>query len=194
MNAIPGNNASPQWNSTLLNDLVFIKKHLRYRLSRRIFLFIILLISAWGLIYTRLMSNNNISVSLWIGMAAMILSSMVAIYNAYSVLKFKSIPTGFSGTENAKLIEDFLRSRQLNLYRHPQAPDVFQILSRPLGNKADQREVMIFIADEGRILINSHFINQKWTRSPQSRNYKRMAKELKEWLKIQHPETAIAAR
>ncbi len=106
----------------------------------------------------------------------------------YNILRFKSIRTPFFANENMRLVEEFLRSQQLNLYRHPQAPEVFQILSRPLGN-TEQREVMIFIANDKCILINSHFINTKWTISPQSRNYRNMASRLKEWLKIHYPNT-----
>jgi hypothetical protein len=192
MKTLPGNNAGPQWSSKLIDDLSFIKKHHRYPLSKKTLIptFSLLLIvacSSWMIYTTVFRHKMEISAIIWFVLLLLAVSVFGAIYNYYNLLRFKTIPTGYASLENRKLVDEFLTSQQLNVFRHPQAPEVLQILSRPLGNNTEQREVMIFIADDKRLLINSHFINQKWTVSPQSRNYRIMANRLKEWMKIHYP-------
>lgn len=186
MKSLPGNNTGPQWNNSLLDDLVFIKQHLRYPISKKtlpsaaligISLFFISR-TLWMTMLTGV--RGHVAVAIFLGvMMAIIFASGIMRY--YSTLKFRIIPTPYFATENMKLIETFLRMQQLNLYSHPKAPEVFQILSRPLGN-SEQREVMIFIADDKRILINSHFINQKWVLSAGSKNANGMARQLQQWI------------
>jgi len=178
----------------LLNDLVFINKHKRYPMSKKmiipVFSLLFILIAGSRMVYTTVfLRKSDISVMLWIAIALVFISMCGMLYSFYNILRFRSIPAPFPVNENIKLVNEFLRSQQLNVFRHPQAPEVFQILSRPLGGNTEQREVMIFIADDRRILINSHFVNQQWTLSPQSRNYRKMANRLKEWLKIHYPNT-----
>ena len=198
MKAIPGNNAGPQWGNQLFDDLVFIKKHRRYPLGKKMIIpvlsILFLVLFGTRMIYTSLfIYKTDISVMLWIAMVFVVLGMFGMTYSFYNILRFRSIPTPFPAMENMKLVDEFLRSQQLNVYHHPQAPEVLQILSRPLGN-SEQREVMILIADDKRILVNSHIINQKWTISPPSRNSRQMAHRLKEWLKIHYPDTALMAQ
>ena len=196
MKTLPGNSAGPQWNSQLIDDLSFIKKHHRYPLSRKtlvptLSLLLILASGCWMIYSTVFRHRIEITATIWVVLLVLAVCILGAIYNYYNILRFKSIPTPYPSSENRKLVDEFLASQQLNIFRHPQAPEVLQILSRPLGNNTEQREVMIFIADDNRILINSHFINQKWTISPQSRNYRIMANRLKEWIKIHYPGTEL---
>jgi hypothetical protein len=186
MKSLPGNKTGPQWNNSLFDDLAFIKQHLRYPMSKKtlpsaaligILLFFISR-ALWMTMLTGL--HGHVAVTIFLGvMMAIIFVSGIQRY--YGTLRFHSIPTPYFATENLKLVETFLRMQQLNLYRHPKAPEVFQILSRPLGN-SEQREVMIFIADDKRILINSHFINQKWVLSAASKNANGMARQLQQWI------------
>jgi len=122
----------------------------------------------------------------WIAVTMVTVLPAIAVYQYLNILKFARVPTPFFGNENRKLLEDFLQSQQLAVYRHPQAPEVYQIISKPLGNSSyEMREVMIFIADDKRILINSHFVDQTFSAfTPPSRNYRKMANRLKEWIKI----------
>ena len=186
MKSLPGNNAGAQWNNSLLDDLVFIKKNLRYPMSKKtlpsaaligILLFFISR-TLWMTMLTGMHGHVAVAIFLGVMMGIIFLSGILRYYRT---LQFRSIPTPYFAAENMKLIDTFLRMQQLNLYRHPRAPEVFQILSRPLGN-SEQREVMIFIADDKRILINSHFINQKWIISAASKNTNGMARQLKQWL------------
>ncbi|MCW3122558.1 MAG: hypothetical protein JWQ38_2050 [Flavipsychrobacter sp.] len=172
-----------------MDDLVFIKKHLRYPMSKKTlpataFIALSLFFIFRTLWLTVLIEQRG---NIWTGVflaAMMVIAFASGVMRYWRTLKFRSIPTPYFANENIKLIDSFLRVQQLNLYRHPKAPEVFQILSRAMGNSA-QREVMIFIADDKRILINSHFTNQKWLISPASKNAGQMAGQLKEWIKTQ---------
>jgi hypothetical protein len=58
------------------------------------------------------------------------------------------------------------------------------IISRNLDADPNRefREVMVFIADDQQILINSHFTGSKFSITPPSRNYRKMSKMLQQWL------------
>jgi len=190
MKQLQGSNTGPQWNSTLLHDLVFIKQHLRYPFSEKtlpktFIVAFLLIIGArmMGFVFLAAHSNNLFFKLFIIPLLVVIIIG--SFYQYYRTLQFRSIPTPFFAAENTKLIEVFLRSQQLMLYQHPDAPEVFQIASRAIGGgKNPQREIMIFIADDKRVLINSHFVNQKYTITPASRNAGKMANRLQEYIKI----------
>ena len=198
MKYLPEGDAAPQWNSTLLHDLVFIKQHLRYPFSKKTLpgTFIIALIlfvglRSFGFIFLAAHSNNLFFKLFIIPLLA--ITIIGTFYQYYRTLQFRCIPSPFFAHENMKLIEVFLRSQHLALYRHPDAPEVFLISSRAIGGGSNpQREIMIFIADDKRVLINSHFVNQRYSITPASRNAGKMANRLKEYIKIHCavPETA----
>ncbi len=192
MKSIPQSNSGPQWNNKLLDDLVFIKKHLRYPFSRRTIpsTLIIAAFMYWlgRMMWVIFLVQQRKPAITFLVISLMIVILFTGIYNYYRTLKFAIIPTPFPAAENRRLVEKFLQSQQLATYTHPKAPEVFQIASKPLGNSiSEQREIMIFIADDNRILINSHFINQKFALTPSSRNYRQMANRLKEWVTIHYP-------
>ena len=159
MKQLQGNNTGPQWNSTLLHDLVFIKQHLRYPFSKKtlpktfIVAFLLIIgVRMMGFVFLAAHSNNLFFKLFIIPLLVVIIIG--SFYQYYRTLQFRSIPTPFFANENRKLIEVFLRSQQLMLYQHPDAPEVFQIASRAIGGgKNPQREIMIFIADDKRVLI-----------------------------------------
>ena len=193
---MPPGNVGPQWNSKLLEDLTFIKKHLRYPFSKRtipsVFVVLVFLFGLSRIILPLTLSvGRNPTVEV-VCISVIILMVILAFYQYYRTLMFAVIPTPFTRNENRALIDKFLRSQQLATYTHPEAPVVLQIVSRALGNsKNEQREVMIFIADDYRILINSHFINLRFTISPQSHNYRQMANRLKEWMRMHYPDMVM---
>lgn len=199
MKTLPGNNANAQWKSSLLDDLVFIKQHMRYPMTKKtipsVFIIGAALASGAYMLWTtvRLGIKGNLWLT-WLVLALMTTVYITNVIHYLRTLRFKVIPTSFFAAENMKLIDTFLRHQQLNLYRHPEAPEVFQILSRPLGNNTDQREVMIFIADDKRILVNSHFTNQKWAILNASGNAKQMAKRLKDWIAVNNETAVVVSR
>ncbi len=188
MKTLPLDHTAPHWKNSLLNDLVFIKKHLRYPINKRTIpaalSAVLILFFAVRVIWTALFASGRVHYGAgWFLAGTLLIVAIARISRYWRSLRFLAIPTPFFANENRKQIEDFLRWQQLNVYRHPQAPDVFQILSRPRNSNSPQREVMIFIADDKRILINSHIINQKWSIAPPSRNAGNMAAMLYKWLR-----------
>jgi len=189
-NNIAGN---PHWDKNLVKDISFIKKHLRYRLNKRIlsgsFAFAILLafilrFNALIFVFHHGMKHGLVAMLLTI--LFIIVAFALTISGFIRQLKFVAVPTPFFSTENQKLVQQFLTSQHLAVYRHPDAPEVFQIISKNISgsSKMEQREVMIFIADDKRILINSHYTGKSFPLSFSSRQYKQMAKRLKEWINI----------
>jgi hypothetical protein len=187
MKIIPETGRDAKWDDKLLNELVFIKKHLRYPFSRKtlpsvlfltglLFLFLRML---WVMVF---ISNKLKVAAWWLLLGVLVLIVAISLYQYMQVLRFKVIATPYAVAENMKLVNDFLLSQQLAIYQLPGAPEVSQIASRPVGyGKHEQQEVMIFIADDKRILINSHFTKTKFMEPP-SRNSKKMAKMLNQWI------------
>ena len=178
------------WNSELIRDLAFIKKHLRYRLSKKIilrstgigFVFVLLirLGSTLWLVDRSKAFQNPIMWLLLIVVAAAILFPIVSYFQ---VLKFKVISTPYLSAENQEIVKQFLTSMHLALSRHPEAPEIFQIMSRNIsGGGKEQREIMIFIADVRRILVNSHYSRGGFNILPPSYNYRQMAKQLQKFV------------
>ncbi len=110
------------------------------------------------------------------------------------VLKFREIKTGYHLIANIALLKKFMQVQQLAFSVHPDAPEVYQIISKNIStNKDETREVMLFIADDKRILINSHFVGNLTISLP-SRNYNEMCKRLAAWIerhKMENADTAI---
>ena len=191
MRQLPGNSKDSQWQSSIIKDLSFIKKHLRYPFSARTLSSAIIMGLLLAFVSRLAMSTSILSSSkkhYWfepLFISALILFPLIiAVYRYLQSLRFISISTSFFTYENQQLLKKFLESQHLLIYRYPEAPEVFQIISRSVNPKDEDREVMVFIADDKRILINSHFIHSGFQLIPQSKNYKAMAKRLSEWLKI----------
>jgi hypothetical protein len=178
------------WENSLINDLAYIKQNLRYRITKKT-----LMPSLIGILL--LLSPTTFVIFFYISltggkMAPVVFLLILNITTTFSVafrywntLKFKATPTDLFLQENKALLEQFLRAQQLLVFRHPEMPEVFQILSRNLipSQKQEKREVIIFIADDKRILINSHFTGSGWNIIPEKRHDEQMAENLKEWIK-----------
>jgi hypothetical protein len=177
-----------QWQSSLLTDLAFIRKHLRYPLSKKTLPSLLVLSALLFLVFrlgfiTVLLSKAHNALVFWFLIGLVGVTVAVTTYRYWAMLRFSVIATPFFVAENSKLLEAFLMAQQLRLYRHPDAPEVYQIMSRPLGNtRNEQREVMIFIVDDKRILINSHITGQRFAISGPSGNSRKMAHQLADWL------------
>lgn len=99
-------------------------------------------------------------------------------------LKFSALQTGMDSRQNRELLTHFLQQQQLQVVNHPSSKDIFQIVSTPVSAKTkDMRQVMVFIADEGRILLNSHFSRSGFMVAPASRLHKQMQAALEAWIK-----------
>ena len=191
-------NAS-HWENPLLNDLSFIKKHLRYPVNRRTIFSVlgilgagIFLVSFCCLYFNGIFSHaadaktptNKLFVS--IIMLVPIFTVLTLIYRRIQNLRFISISNDYYVQDNIVLLQQFLEHRQLAFYHHPNAPEVFQIASRVLDPQYELREVMVFIADDKRILLNNHFTSSLGNKNMQavtSNEHRKMAKALRLWMK-----------
>ena len=177
------------WQNAMVGDLAYIKKHLRYRptlktllpaIFRAGFLLLLLILIAAS-VYMKLSGGEKFNrMSIILAFSA-IIPFTANIVRYLQSLKFISIPTGFYIAENSLLLEQFLKSKYLASSRHPDMPEIFQILSRNLSSGKEDREVLIFIADDKRILINSHFSN-RWGFLAARRHHREMAAMLKDFL------------
>ena len=190
MKTLPGSPDSPQWSNELVAQLSFIKRHLRYPLNRRtlaptlLFLLLTAVILRIGFAsYTLRHSHSNGLLS-WLLAFLILLPVCFSIYRYIQTLRFASVATPFPAVQNMQLIQQFLNAMHLAVFQHPDAPEIFQIISRDIqsGYRNEQREIMVFIADNNRILLNSHFTGTGFTLIPSAGNYKKMAQGLKKWL------------
>ena len=190
MKTISANNDA-QWDSKLLNDLGFIKKNLRYPYSAKTLAPVILVGIVTLLVFALEIATGiaakaeggAINYKPFIFCAVIFVPFIVSVVRYFSSLKFVSIPTQNFSSENRQLIEDFLKAQHLVVFRHPDAPEVFQIISKSIYQYKDRREVMIFIADDKRILVNSHFTNQGFVLIATAPHRKEMSQALKNWIK-----------
>jgi hypothetical protein len=177
-----------QWHSSLLADLTFIRKHLRYPLSKKTLPSLLVVSALLFLVFrlgfiTVLLSKAHNAAVFWFLIGLVGVTVGVTIYRYWAMLRFTVISTPFFMAENKRLLETFLVAQQLRLYRHPEAPEVYQIMSRPHGNsRNERREVMIFIVDDKRMLINSHIAGQRFAINGPSDNSREMAHQLAAWL------------
>lgn len=186
--SLPKGNADEQWENKLIGQLAFIKKHSRYPLNKKTLAPSFLIITAL-IIFSRVMfgawftfhSGGNIYITI-ITLSIILLTIIFSISRYIATLKFISIATPHFNADNQKLLKHFMESEHLAFYRMPNAPEVFQIASKSIYSNKDVREVMVFIADDKRILVNSHFSGQGFTINPPSKHYRHMARQLKQWL------------
>lgn len=188
MKQIDGNGGSAHWDKSLLEELTYIKKHLRYKPKRATYLPVLL----WGflllpigitcaIILSKRHGDNSNYAILFLALISFI-TYLSLIIRYLASLTFRIIATDFFSQQNQYMVERFLQSEKMMIYRHPDAPEVFQIQSRKLYANDEQREIIIFIADDMRILINSHFTGTGWFPLAAKRHHRQMAKKLKAWM------------
>jgi hypothetical protein len=193
MKTIANSSNDAQWDSKLFKDLSFIKKKLRYPLTAKtlapvLMVAVITVLIAFVLLssYIHNQGAHKLNYNLPIFFAVSFIPITVSIVRYVQSLKFISIPTQYFGTENMALIEKFLKAQHLAVFHHPEAPEVFQIISKSIDQYKDKREVMIFIADDKRILVNSHFTNQGFILVPAAPHRKEMSIALQKWIANQY--------
>ena len=120
---------------------------------------------------------------------------IIGVRRYIDIIRFKPVATGFPLVKNMQLLETFLKEEQLVVFRHPESPGIYQIISKNISAVGDEREVMIFIADDNRILVNSHFTtSRKWSNFTVNATHKKeMVRLLKKWLQqhAAHPSASI---
>lgn len=191
MKAIESSGGSADWGKEILNDLAFIKAKKRYPISKRTFtpatvIAIVIAIAArlaLPFFFSVTTHNSVIETAASIFIAVMF---VILVLQLFRTIKFDVIPTPYFLQENRKAINKFLSENHLAFSQHEDAPEVFMIVSKNLSLSAnpdkEYREIMVFIADDRQILVNSHFSGNTFRISPPSKNYKKMANELRKWL------------
>lgn len=178
------------WNAALVVQLSFIRKHLRFPVSRRLFpsflgILSLLPLGFLGLYMVFFKSHNSSHSPYWI-LPVLGLPVVVGLVRYFRSLRFIAVPAYPLQADNMRLVEAFFRTYGFAHGRHPQAPEVFQMLSRNVGNRQNElREVLLFIADPGRILLNSHFVGDTFGMPVSSGHSRRMARMLKQFLNAQ---------
>jgi hypothetical protein len=193
MKLLDQHEADAQWDS-LVADLAFIKKHLRYPIGRKtmaplLMIGIILAIMSrmFAFVFFAAHAHQYIFSHPQVIVVFAILLFCIFIVWYIQLLRFVSIQTPYTLAGNMQLLQQFLSSQNLAFARHPKAPEVFQIMSKNMNEfKGEQREIMIFIADDKRILVNSYFIQKGFSITPTTRHYRQMANRLRNWVKIHH--------
>ncbi len=202
MKQLPLPDSSFQWNQQLVSQLQAIRKNLRYPVSRKTVLPAVLAIGALlpllfltvPVIFRNHSAGSKPVWPLLLVAGAFIVTAVVAGYRYVQTLKFVAVKTGFGLPENIRLLGAFLSENHFAHSQHPEAPEVFQMLSRNFGGKTESREVVIFIADDRRILANSHFAGSRRASAIGSPHYKALAKMLQKWLRGQEEGAAGVVR
>lgn len=132
----------------------------------------------YGFLFLRSGGQLSVYLIIIISLAA----NLLVLMKYYQTLRFRPVPAMPAATDNIKLLLNFLQSNHFAFHQHPQAPEVFQILSRNISAVGEDREVMVFLADEGRILLNSHFIQGGTKVTMGTSHVREMAKDLKQFL------------
>lgn len=192
MKQLDSGSGSADWGSKIIKDLAFIKAKKRYPLTALAIapLGSMILLSA---LYASFISRINFTkqgapqfVSILL-VVLIVVTAGTAVYGLTQTFSFKRITTPYHLSVNMELLKKFLQSQHLAFSQHPEAPEVFMILSKNLSIRGDYREVVIFITDDKQILLNSHFTGSRFTITPPSKNYKLMTRMLNDWLKTNTP-------
>lgn len=178
--------------SPLLEDLNFIKQHKRYPINKHTRFVVIA--GILGMLFALLVIAFFVAVGpgdinrAWIVPAFFTIIMIHRGYTTISLIRFRELSNHHDQDVNTELLKSFLLQNQLAFYQSPLAPEVFQIASRPLNPEGEQREIMVFIADDRRILLNSHFTSPLREGIPLkiSLEYRKMERKLRNWMQ-EHP-------
>ena len=197
--ALPaGQNSGQPWDKKIVRNLGFIRKKLRYPLSMLTVLpYLVITLMTMLIVVTLYIqgvlqneSNNNKTGPL-IALSVLFITICILVKRSWNMLHFKAIPTSFYSTENQALLLRFLQSQHFAFARHPEAPEVFQIMSRSISALQDEREIIVFIADDRRILINSHFSYSRFRPSVGPSHRQQIAGMLQSWIAAQNTGSGI---
>lgn len=163
MKQLSESSAAHEFGSELLKDLFFIKKHKRYPFKRMTLMPLAasgIMLVALILFLARMLPFANSSykhATSYIVFTLMVVPVIIACKRYVDIIRFYTVKTSFYLLENRKLLQQFFESQHFAFFNHPDAPEIFMMLSKNISTAGDEREVAVFIADDKQILINSHF-------------------------------------
>ncbi len=187
------------WNAELIGQLAFIRKHKRFPVNRRTLTPLLTIVVAclglpiWILLMMVRHQDSGRPAHYWL-LLLIWLPVLVGLFRYFRSLHFVSVPAYPLLADNMELVERFLQSNHFAFSRHPEAPEVFQMVSRNLGRGGELREVLFFIADNGCVLLNSHFSGKTFGMPVSSGHSRNMARELKKFLQTYRPEKSSSLR
>jgi hypothetical protein len=146
-------------------DIDFIKKHFRYPLNSfqkyKSFIVFLVMIIVIALIAFFLISKgeNDSSMKSFFRKSIPFLGAFISIiygfYKFYKSFFFDKIKTSFSIEDNMILLTNFFKSNHFKYYVMHDLHDVF-IMQSSLLKGSKEQEIVIFIAVDNEILMNSH--------------------------------------
>ena len=169
-------------------ELSFIKQHKRYPISKKMLLSIaaivfILLIVSMQLMFITFANNAEYKYLSMVILAIALLTAADRAIKLWRTLKFEELLSAKNASGNNQLISRFLAEQQILSHVHLEDSNIFMVQSREIDNdEKPQKEIMILIADNNRILINSHYSNMWWYASGPYRRSDLLSKQLAEWL------------
>ena len=161
-NKLPSNETSSIVAET---DIDFIKKHLRYPLNSFqkykpfVVFFVMIIVIALIAFFLISKGENDSSMKSFFRKSIPFLGAFISIsygfYKFYTSLFFDKIKTSFSIEDNKVLLTNFFMSNHFKYYVMHDLHDVFMMQSSLIKGSKEQ-EIVIFIAVDNEILINSH--------------------------------------
>lgn len=175
----------PNSNEKLISesDIDYIKKHLRYPINSfqkyKPFIMFFVMINFIALCAYFLVSveDEGFTINTFLRKAIPFSGAVIAIcvgfYKFYKSLFFDKIKTNYSIEDNMTLLTNFFMSNHFKYYVMNEHHEIFMMQSNAIKG-SNQQEVVIFIAVNKEILINSHI-----TTSNIFLQHKRKVNELK---------------
>jgi len=170
------------------DDITFIRRKLRYPINsiRKVvpFIFFIFFIGIYWFIYYELFQIGTIARSkVFPQLFPFFISGMIitlAMIRYVRSLFFEKFHTGLSTADNIRLLESFFIHQQVRHHTIANYPDVL-IVNSVINSKGNEQEIVVFIATDNMILVNSHISTSNiFPRS--TRKYKELLSMLKSFL------------
>ncbi len=178
------------WPKHMVEDVPFIKQNLRYPFRWRIIFPLLLGITVILFIVPVALSLTLgdtplaplINLFIWISVGISILAWVAAIYQYRKSLVFTAIATPGDELQQVQLIRRFFSERGIMVLDHPETAKVQYVVSLPIKKGSEEREVVILIADNNRILVNSHFSGRGLNLALNQRTYKDLVTAIEQFV------------
>lgn len=181
----------PEKKKQIPEDYDFIKKNLRYPLRsfRRILPFFVITFITTLLFLRFVFSKPFQSFQPLDGFllinALSIGAMFLGAYRYWRSLFFDRLGAAMDAGTNMALLNDFLRSRHFYVHQPEGHPEVYMISSRE-DSKYRETEIVVFIAVDKAILVNSH-ISTANLFPQRRRHYHEIVQSLHDYLRNVHP-------
>jgi|GEM_PF-7020944 hypothetical protein len=180
----------PTWPKHIVEDLPSIRQNLSYPFRWRtifplllgltVILFIVPVVLSLTLGDTPLAPLINVFI--WISVGISILGWTAAIYQYRKSLVFTAVANPGTANQQLQTIQQFFATRGIMVLAHPETENIQYVVSKPVKEGSQEREVVILIADNNRILINSHFSGKGLNLALNQRTYQGLVTAMEEFI------------